>query len=257
MRKRVAVVANWKLNPPSLEEAKALFAGTKRAFSGAPWVEGVVCPPLPFLGVLSQGRHAVSFGAQDASCEVRGAFTGEVSAEILRSAGAAYAIVGHSERRARGESDTDVSKKAYAALDARVVPIVCVGERERDAHGNYLSALARQLLASLERVPDQLIAKVVVAYEPVWAIGERSQGVITPRDLHEVVIFIRKTLSERYDRSRAEKVRVLYGGSVDETNAHALLAESGASGLLLGRVSLDPEALRQLIRSLKSDAAKR
>jgi triosephosphate isomerase (TIM) len=249
VKKKLLVVANWKLNPPTLKEAHALLKNTKRALPRARSADVIICPPLPFLFALAKGERSLAFGAQDVSAQIAGAYTGEVSATMLKSVGASYAIIGHSERRALGESDAEVSKKLRIALDEKITPILCVGELERDEQGSHLAVLADQLTNSLASVLRGEIAKIIIAYEPVWAIGRRAEDALDAHGVHGTVIFIRKILSDRYGREYAEKVRILYGGSVEPGNVHALVRESGVSGFLVGHASLLPASFAEIIRA--------
>lgn len=240
-RKDVFVIANWKMHPGTLQEARKLFSGVARRVSRIHRTRIVVCPPLLYLSDLARGYRGtkVRFGAQDVSRESGvGAHTGEVSAVILKRAGADYAIVGHSERRAAGENSEVVSAKVRAALNAGLVPVLCIGEEERDHEGKYFLQLERELLASLDDVPRTRAHRLIIAYEPVWAIGKRAQSAVTPRALHETVIFIRKVLSKKYGRAIGMKIPILYGGSVEGTNAGGLIREGVVGGFLVGHASL-------------------
>jgi triosephosphate isomerase (TIM) len=248
--KKPIVVANWKLNPPTIKDARVLFGATKKALRSIRTAADVVlCPPLSYVGLLAKGERSVVFGAQDVSSDARGAFTGEVSAESLRSIGTQYVIVGHSERRARGESDTMVSKKVRAALEEKLTPIVCVGETVRDEHGSHLAELSAELRNSLSEVVRNELSRLIIAYEPVWAIGKSADDALDAHGLHETVIFIRKILTDIFDRESAAKVRIIYGGSVEPANAQPLIQESGVSGFLVGHASLDARSFSAIVKA--------
>lgn len=240
------IVGNWKAYVNTLKDAKKLLVSIEKGLPKKLASDVVVCPPFPLLDALSRSYRGsrIAFGSQDVFYEA-GAHTGEVTAPLVRDTKARYAIVGHAERRQKGDTDEIVSKKLGAALDNRLVPILCVGERARDKEGHYLSELTESLLASLALVDDSTLKKIVVAYEPVWAIGAPLPP--SPRTIREALIFIRKTLASRFDRSIALKVRILYGGAVTKEMAPEILAESGASGFLLGRASVDAEEFTAIV----------
>jgi triosephosphate isomerase len=212
----------------------------------------VVCPPallLAHLRTAYKGKR-IMFGVQDISLAPQGAHTGEVTAELARASGAEFAIVGHAERRAEGEDNATVAADARAALDAGLTPIVCVGEVERDQGGAYFSAIESQLMASIARVLGTELGKVVIAYEPVWAIG--APVAPGPRTIAEAVLYIRKTLAGQFGRDAALKVRVLYGGAVDHTSASEILERGQANGFLVGRASVSTPEFIGIIRACES-----
>jgi triosephosphate isomerase len=236
-RPKPLVAGNWKMNGlrASLSEIAAIRDAVRQG--GAGRAEVLVCPPATLLGAaadLCKGS-AVAIGGQDCHPEESGAHTGDISVEMLGDAGAAYVIVGHSERRAdHGESDEIVRAKAEAVLRAGLVPIICIGETkpQREA-GETLAIVGRQIGGS---VPHGFAGeRLVMAYEPVWAIGTG----LTPRveDVAEVHAFIRRHLSGIVANG-AEKVRILYGGSVKPTNAAELMGVADVDGALVGGASL-------------------
>ncbi len=244
-RRERLVVGNWKENG-SLASNARLFA----ALAGAQDVAAMaVCVPFPYLvqaqAALQSSR--VAWGAQDVSAHASGAYTGEVAAAMLAEFGCTYALAGHSERRQwHGERDEDVAAKAAAALGARLVPIVCVGEtlaeRERGATHDVVARQLGDVLAKL----GSGAAGIVVAYEPVWAIGTGHSA--TPRQAQEVHARLRAAL----DRAGAHDVRVLYGGSVKAGNAAALFAEDDIDGALVGGASLDADEFLAIARAARS-----
>ncbi|TAL49351.1 triose-phosphate isomerase [Patescibacteria group bacterium] len=247
---RNIVIANWKMNPASPVEAKRLFASTRAAARALRSVEVVIAPPVPFLSLFAGKRYKnVRLGAQDVFWQSRGAVTGEVSPAMLASLGVRYVIVGHSERRALGESDEIVSRKVSAALSAGLTPILCVGEGERDEHGAYLHALAGQIRRSLAGLTKNGIPGIIVAYEPVWAIGKTARDALSARGLHETTLFIQKTLNDLYGRRAADTVRIVYGGSVEANNAAELIREGNVSGFLVGHASLS-RGFREILRAV-------
>ncbi len=240
-RTRTLIVGNWKMNPQSADEAKTIFLGIRKASEKVKRVDTVVCPPfvlIPALEKLVAGRFATYLGAQDCFYEASGSFTGNISPALLKRSGVSYAIIGHSERRALGESDEVVNRKTIAALTAQLKPIICVGERERDADGKFYAEVEGQVATALKGVRKADLKNVIIAYEPVWAIGKKESEAMTPAQLQEMAIFIKKTLVELYDASAAT-LPVLYGGSVTSANTQGLLEVREVEGLLVGRASLD------------------
>jgi triosephosphate isomerase (TIM) len=245
--KRFTLVGNWKMNPDTLEEAKALFSSISRKAAKARKVSIVVAPPAPFLQALSKKDGPVALAAQDVSEEPRGAFTGSVSAREVKSSGAEYAIIGHSERRAAGDSDEIVAAKVREALDAGLRVILCVGESERDQHAQYLRLVRDQVLAVISTVDKKQAQWITIAYEPVWAIGKSYSLAPEPSDIHEMSLYIKKAAAEALGKKDGLKLQVLYGGSVNFENAQAIIKDGSIDGLLVGRQSLDPEAFGNMI----------
>jgi triosephosphate isomerase len=178
--------------------------------------------------------------------------TGSVSAGALCDLGVSSVIVGHSERRALGDGNEVVAKKMKQALASRLRPILCVGEKERDVEGTYLGFLKEQIISALVKVPPELVKLITIAYEPVWAIGKDAKSAATPGDFLEKSIFIRRVIADLYDQKIATMIPILYGGSVDETNASSFLGEGKAQGLLVGRASLDPRSFGAIIKSVNN-----
>ena len=244
------IVANWKMNPVTFKEAKKLFEDTKKALDKVKQVSVVVAPPVVFLRELRlayKGKR-ILFALQNAHFEPKGSHTGETSLAQGVDAGIAYVIVGHAERRADGETDEAVNKKIIAALGLKLLPILCIGERDRDASGTYYDFIKEQLQSALRDVPVNKLSKITIAYEPVWAIG--GTVAMNPRDMHEMAIFIRKTIVDLYGSS-GMSIKILYGGSVDETNAPDMLHDGDVDGLLVGRVSTNAQQFTALITSVE------
>lgn len=245
------VVANWKMNPATSKEAKKLFEATRKAVESAKNVSVIVAPPAIFLRELSSAYKGkrLSFAAQNAHYEAGGAFTGEVSMSEVRDAKCSSVIIGHAERRTMGESNEDTRRKVVAALAARLTPILCVGERTRSQSGEHFEFVREQLVAGFADVLAAKIPKVLIAYEPVWAIG--AERPMNARDMHEMAIFIRKTVVDRYGQS-GMNLKILYGGSVDETNAKDMMQNGDVNGLLVGRTSIDATKLGALLQAVDS-----
>lgn len=239
--RRPLVAGNWKMHGSRADNA-ALLEGMLASDAAHSAAECVVCPPFVYLPdvVRAVRESAIQVGAQDVCAEPQGAFTGEVSAAMLRDVGCSHVIVGHSERRALyGEADTLVARKFAAALGRGLVPILCVGEQlaERDA-GRTHEVVARQLDAVLDLCGPAALGSAVVAYEPVWAIGTGRNA--TPDQAQDVHAFIRGRISSR-DAMIGNSIRILYGGSVKAGNARELFAMPDVDGGLIGGASLKAE----------------
>jgi triosephosphate isomerase len=168
---------------------------------------------------------------------------------MLAAFGVATVIVGHSERRALGETDAQVGEKVAALIKAKLTPVVCIGERERDAQGNFFMLIEAQIKAALTGVPKARFKDVVIAYEPIWAIGTGKTA--TAEDVNEMRLFIQKILTKHFDRASAGKIRIIYGGSVSAANAADLFVGGGVDGFLVGGASLRPQEFAQIISSVK------
>lgn len=251
------IVGNWKMNPVSVKEAKNLAESVRKEVSRFKNnnVEVVICPPSIWLGFLapflsndSRKKALLKMGGQDAFWETKGAYTGEVSAAMLKNLGCQYVILGHSERRRYfQESDQLINEKVKAALKSGLEVILCVGEQEKEDEGSDDVSLAikDQLEADLEGVSASKIDDVTIAYEPVWAIGTGQP--CSPHQAMEAALFIRKILTRLYSRKTADKTRVLYGGSVTSRNAVDYLNDLQMNGLLIGGASLKADEFIKII----------
>jgi triosephosphate isomerase len=244
------IVGNWKAYVDSPQEAKQLAAATKRAATKTR-AKVVIVPSFAHLGFLAKaGRSSVSLGAQDVSLATLGAHTGEVTASMLRRLPVSYVIVGHSERRAAGETDALIAEKTKRALEQGLTPILCVGETARDGDARYLQTLRMQLEAVYSTVLPKDRAKIIVAYEPVWAIGKTARDAISANDLIEMILYIRKVLTPYLPQKGAGKVTILYGGSVEPGNVRDLAGGSRVDGFLVGHASADAKTFSALIQAL-------
>ncbi len=251
MRRKI-LAGNWKMHKTAAESAelaKAIVAGLN---NGTPDCEVVVCPTYVALDRVATmlAESAVRLGAQDMHWEGQGAFTGKISADMLLAVGVSHVILGHSEQRTYfQESDEGVNKKTRKALASGLIPIVCVGEtlaeREAGITEAIVAAQIRRAFAGIEKSEAQ---SIVVAYEPVWAIGTGRNA--TPELAQEVHQFIRELVSSLYDASIAAALRIQYGGSMKPDNARALLSQPDIDGGLIGGASLQPESFLGIIRSL-------
>jgi len=240
------VAGNWKMNG-TLAEARALAQDIRNALPAASDVDVVVCPPFTALHAVSEvlkGSH-IAVGAQNMYFEEKGAFTGEVSPLMLLDAGCRYVILGHSERRRQmGETSELVNRKLKLALTAGLTPIVCVGETwpERSA-GQTEQVIGEQIASSLTDIPDHALRSVLIAYEPVWAIG--TGQVATPDQAEEVHRCIRGLLPS----ATAEALRILYGGSVTPENCEGLMAKEDLDGTLVGGASLKVDSFAAIVQA--------
>jgi triosephosphate isomerase len=245
------IVANWKMNPAKGTEARKMFQGISKVANTLKKVETVICPPLVYLESLGSlvANRACVLGSQDAFWEHAGAYTGQVSPDMVFNTKARYVIVGHSERRAMGETDEQVNKKIKSILQFPLIPVVCIGERLRDAEGVYIKDLKTQLKQSLAGLIPSDLSRVVIAYEPIWAIGSKASGVCNPAECREMVQVIRQVIADLSGSTdNARETIVLYGGSVDPLNALGFLEDGLVQGLLVGRVSLDPKSFNQILK---------
>jgi triosephosphate isomerase len=233
------VIGNWKMNPATLADAKKLILAIRKGLGRRRGeVDIVVAPPYPYISEMQRltPSQRTLLAAQDFFSYPDGAHTGEVSLSMLKSVGATSVIIGHSERRAKGETEADVHQDIQALTKAKMTTILCVGEKQRDSQGLYFGAVEGQLRSALKDVTEKQLSHMVIAYEPVWAIGTGKTA--TPEDAHEMKLFIQKVLTDLFDRKTVEKVRIVYGGSVNASNAAELLSRGGVDGFLVGGASL-------------------
>ncbi len=238
------IVANWKLNPGTWREARELAAPIARAAKKLTRVRAIICPPAVYLN----GLKGVELGAQDCFWEKSGAHTGRLAPAMLRSVGVTTVIVGHSEMRAAGDDDAAVNRKVRAALAEGLAVILCVGERARDPEGHYLRELETQLINSLAGVSKKQASQLIIAYEPLWAIGALALESDSPEGFRHQAIFIRKVLAGQFSKELALRLPILYGGSVNTKNAAGFLTSGAASGLLVGRESLRADKFIEILK---------
>jgi triosephosphate isomerase len=244
------VAGNWKMNKAG-DQAECLAREVAQAVSGVTGVDVVICPPFTALErvarVLSGGR--VALGGQNAHWEQEGAFTGEVSASMLLTCGCRYAILGHSERRQYfGETDGTVNRRTAAVLKAGLVPIVCVGESRADRESNTTDRVVKsQVDGAFQGLVAEQVRSMVIAYEPVWAIGTGLTA--TPEQAEAVHALIRQRTKELYNSETANSVRILYGGSMKADNARELLSQPDIDGGLIGGASLKADTFAAIVRA--------
>ena len=246
MRKAI-IAGNWKMNKTPAE-AVELINALKPLVKDAK-CDVVVGPSFVCLAAAAEAVKGsnIQLGAQNVHWAKSGAFTGEVSADMLKELGVEYVIIGHSERRQYfGETDETVNKRAAFALENGLIPIICVGETlEQREEGIALSLVADQTRKALEGFTAQQVAGIVIAYEPVWAIGTGKTA--TKEDANEVIAHIRKTVAEKFGEDAAQKIRIQYGGSMKPANAAELMAMSDIDGGLIGGASLKAEEFSKVV----------
>ena len=212
-------------------------------------VETVICPPAVFITACQPKNPVDNFnmGAQSLSIEEQGPFTGQISASMLKSLGVKYVITGHSEERAGGETDTMVSRKIKNALNAGIIPVVCVGEKNRDSeNGSHYEYIKQQMKQTLAEVPAKSAKDIVLVYEPVWAIGAKEA--MDPAQIHEMALFVKKIFADTFGTDLVKKIKVLYGGSVNFRNATDIIQTGQVDGLLVGRESVNVAGFTELLK---------
>lgn len=251
MRKKI-VAGNWKMNTTPAQGVELVKSIAERRMEVCEAVELIVCPPFTHLSeVIKVARgKGVAVGGQDCAAEAKGAYTGEVSAAMLASLGVEYVIIGHSERREYyGETSETLNKKLAMAFANQLIPIYCVGEKleEREA-GNHFDVVKRQLTETIHLLSDDQFGSIIVAYEPVWAIGTGKTA--SADQAQEMHAFIRSVLAEKFGKA-AENVSILYGGSVNPKSAPELFSMPDVDGGLVGGASLEAESFIQIGKSFK------
>ena len=254
MRKKI-VAANWKMNMMQAESARFVESLLLEIGDVAD-VEVVIVPPFTAIAKVMEAlgnAQNIKVGAQNMHWERSGAFTGEISAALLRDLFVHYVVLGHSERRRLfGETDEIVNRKVRAAHEASLRPIVCIGEtlKQRD-RGNVDKILSIQLRGSLAGLGPKELQETVIAYEPVWAIGTGRNA--TPEQAQEAHAFIRRTLRDMADDTTAQRLRIQYGGSVKPENARELMSQPDIDGALVGGASLDPRSFAQIVNAARDE----
>lgn len=245
------IAGNWKMNM-NTASAVSLASGLAKALEGVDSVDVAVCPPFVYLQAVAAALSAsnIALGSQNVYFEENGAFTGEISCDMLKDVCCTYAIIGHSERRhVMGETDELINKKVSAAINSGLLPIFCVGEllEERNA-GTTNDVVARQVKKGLEGICDERIQAVTIAYEPVWAIGTGLTA--TPEQAQEVHAMIRGLLTDMYGKDIAQSLRIQYGGSAKPSNTAELMSQPDVDGLLVGGASLKVEDFAAMVKTV-------
>lgn len=251
MSRKNIIAANWKMNMTPSETASFLDTFLE-AFNEATSVDIVLAPPFVSLAKAHEriaSHPAVCLSAQNMSHETSGAFTGETNAAMLKEVGCQFVILGHSERRSLyGEDDVVINKKVHAALAAGLLPILCIGESLEERDGGQLEfVLSQQLEGSLANIDASQMGSIVIAYEPVWAIGTGRTA--TPEQAQETQAYVRSVIERLYGAGVAEAIRIQYGGSVKPGNAAELISQPDIDGFLVGGASLDPNSFADIVRA--------
>lgn len=243
------IAGNWKMFK-TVQESVAMITDLKSKVSDVTDKEIVICPVFTSLKSACDAAKGsnIKIGAQDLFWEDKGAFTGEISAPMIKDAGCTHVIIGHSERRQFfHETNENVMKKTLAALKHGLTPIVCIGEKlEERESGKTFSVNEKQIREGLSTLTKEQAAKIVIAYEPVWAIG--TGKVATPAQAEEVHIYVRKTLTSMFGQELADGMRILYGGSVKPENAAELMSQKNIDGALVGGASLEADSFSKIIK---------
>ena len=252
--RKTVIAGNWKMNMTATE-TKKFAEELKRVMPRAKWCDTVICVPACNIPTAAKvfKELRISVGAENLYYEEKGAYTGEISAAMLRDLGVKYVIIGHSERRQYfGETDTAVNRKVHAALDAGLSPIICVGESEIQREmGVTQDWIALQVKTALYGVPAERLRRCVIAYEPIWAIGTGKTA--TAQQAGEVCTHIRATIRGLYGARVARSVTIQYGGSMNPKNAAELLAQPDVDGGLIGGASLKPEQFVEIIHAANQE----
>lgn len=242
------IIGNWKTNPDELKTAKKFISNldeklAKEKLGKFKYMLAVPDVFISELSKLSKGK----IGSQNISGTKLGQETGLSTSSQAKSAGATFTLIGHSEVRKRGETIEERKIKLESSLKSKLITVLCIGEKERDSSGKYLSDLDRDLKETLSQIDSQLASNLMIAYEPIWAIGGENSA--TPAECFEVIINIRRGLYEILGEKNAKDIQILYGGTVNKDNAKSFIAEGGANGLLVGRSSQDVKAFFEIICS--------
>jgi triosephosphate isomerase (TIM) len=250
MRKPI-IAGNWKMFKTASEAVA--FINEVKGKAEVDGVDSVICAPFTNLPALVEAVKGTSLkiGAQNMHWEENGAFTGEISGSMLKDTGVQYVIIGHSERRAYfAETDETVNKKVRAAFSYGLIPIVCVGEKLEEREANQTKEVCRvQTVAALQGLTAEQAAQVVIAYEPIWAIGTGKTS--TAEDANDVISYIRAQVREQFDAATGDAVRIQYGGSVKPGNIREFMGMSDIDGALVGGASLEPASYIQLVEGAK------
>lgn len=239
------IIANWKCNPVEEKEAINLFESVKKGVKNIKNTHIVICPPFVYMPRFK----GVDMGSQDVFFEEKGAYTGEISSLMLKDLGCKYAIIGHSERRKYfNETDDLVNKKIKSALKSGLIPIFCVGETEKERKNKETEKVVkRQIKKGLEGILSSMLNNLIIAYEPVWAIGTGNS--CDTAEARKMNLFIKKILSDNCNPQLSEKTYILYGGSVNSSNAMGYIKEAEMNGLLVGGASLDSNEFIKIAKS--------
>lgn len=252
MQSKKIIIANWKMNPTTSKEAVSLIKNNLTNLKNIKNTDIVFCPPFIYLESLKKIVKKYSLGSQDLFSEDSGAYTGEISYKMLENLGVKYSILGHSERRAQGEDNNSINQKLKVLNKSSIVPILCIGEGERDMNHEYVNFLQNQILESTEGLNKKVLEKLIIAYEPVWAIGKNATREATPEEFLEIKILIKKVLALKFGIKNINNIRIIYGGSVDDKNVLGFLNIGESDGFLVGRASLDSKKFIKIINYIEN-----
>ena len=239
------IIGNWKTNPDTLKESSLL---AKKISGSSDNVSVVVCPPDIFIeNVKNHIGNGIAIGAQGFSSEGSSALTGGISLSQLISLSVQYCIVGHSSQRAQGETNADVNLKIRECLAHNIIPIVCIGEKERDENSTYLKILESQITATFSDLSRAEFEHMIIAYEPLWAIGSDSKRSATPAEFETISLFIKKIVYDMTGQNPVGQITIVYGGAIDTIEEAVAYNDIGAHGLLIGRASLDVRMFNKII----------
>ena len=239
LKNKKLIIGNWKMSPATLAEAKKLVTNVTKTATKLRKTTAVLAPAFVHIAPFTAKKSKILWGAQDVCLKREGSHTGEVGIRMLKDLKVEFVIIGHSERRLMGEANDIIAKKVVTTLAEGLKPVLCIGETVRDTDGEYLNELKTQLLECLADVKRGDMLDLVIAYEPVSAIGATES--LNSHDIHTSVLYIRKVLAEHFSKDLALSAMVLYGGSVNVDNAVDIIKNGGVDGLLVGRASLSNE----------------
>ena len=249
------LIANWKMNPETVQEASKLFNSLYKGIKNNKKVKIVVCPPFVYLpmlksSVLAKSSGGLTLGSQNCFWERKGAFTGEISPSMLKYLGCKYIILGHSERRKYlKETDQMINRKIKLAISLKLNPILCLGEtKEEREKGETFDVLKAQLSQGLKGISRNAMKNIILAYEPIWAIG--TGKFCFPSEVQTIQIFFKKLIARKYGRRTVQGMKILYGGSVNSQNVRLYIKESNISGVLVGGASLNTKEFLKIIEEL-------
>lgn len=252
-KQKLLIVGNWKnqINSPTI--AKKLFTSIQKSAHAIKSVETVICPPMIYVGHLGElvSSRSCVVGSQGIPTPSSITRTGSITPEMIFNSKARYTIIGHSEERAAGTTDAEIAESLSFILQYPITPILCVGELKRDTAHKYYAHIESQLTAALGTLNHDEITRMVIAYEPIWAIGTSAKRPCNPDECAMMVRYIRKTILDiTHDTSIAQNIRILYGGSVNADNAYDYITTGEASGLLVGRASMDAKVFSEILKKV-------
>lgn len=252
-QKKPLLIANWKNQITTITSAEKLFISISKKLGTTTDIETVICPPMIYVGHLGKlvtSRNVVlgTQGLPDVSKSVQ---TGLITPEMVFNSRARYIILGHSEERVRGITDQQIHDNALGILQQPLIPIICIGETIRDKNHLYYEVIREQIETIVKKFSPEYMSRIVIAYEPIWAIGKNAKRECTPAETMMMIQFIRKTLLDmKYDIKLVQSIPIVFGGSVSPDNAKSYTTIGGADGLLVGRASLDSKTFFSIAKQI-------